>query len=237
MDLTAPVAVTARMAFRALLFVVLYALAVAGAVWGLNAAHLLELRSISALIWVLAVITLAAFAAVYVHLVRANRLTPAQLGLTRPRWRLLHLLWQIPVMIIAAAGVSALVVTTLTDRTPDQAARSGDLLTDLPSLSAGLVVLVFVVVAVATPLWEELLFRGALLPGLARRFNPPVAVALSAAVFAAVHVQPLVLAYGFVLGLGLGWVRWFHRNLWAAVIAHAVNNALALTVVLLTDLI
>lgn len=233
MNVTAPAAVTARMAFRALLFVVLYALVTTGAALGLNAARLVELRGVSALPWVLAVITLAALAAVYLHLVRANRLTPAQLGFARPRWRLLHLLWQIPVLIITAGGVSALVVTTLTGRAPEEAARSGDLFADLPSLSAGLVVLVFVVGAVATPIWEEVLFRGALLPGLARRFNPPVAVILSAAVFAAMHVQPLVLAYVFVIGLGLGWIRWFHRSLWASMIAHAVNNALALTVVLL----
>lgn len=232
MEIVAPAVVTARMAFRALLFVVLYILVTTGAVLGLNATPLVEV-GVTDLPWILALITLAAVAAVYLHLVRANRLTPAQLGFARPGWRLLHLLWQIPLMIIAAGGVSALVVTTLTDRTPQDAARSG-VFTDLPSLSAGLVVLVFAVGAVVTPVWEEVLFRGALLPGLARRFNPLVGVVLSAAVFAAVHVAPLVLAYVFVIGLGLGWLRWFHRNLWAPVIAHAVNNALALSAVLAT---
>lgn len=233
MEIVAPAVVTARMAFRALLFVVLYILVTTGAVLGLNATPLVEV-GVTDLPWILALITLAAVAAVYLHLVRANRLTPAQLGFARPRWRLLHLLWQIPAMMIAAAGTSALVVTTLTNRTPEEAARTGDLLADLPSRSTGLVLLVFVTAAVVTPLWEEVLFRGALLPGLARRFNAPVAVLLSAAVFAAVHVAPLVLAYVFVIGLGLGWLRWFHRNLWAPVIAHAVNNALALSAVLAT---
>lgn len=216
-----------------MLFVVVYVLAATGVALGLHALRLIELRSVTTLLWVLAVITVAAAAAVYLHLVRANRLTPAQLGFAEPRWRLLHLLWQIPAMIIAAAAVQALVVTTLTERTPEEAARSGDLFTDLPLLPTGPVVLVFVAAAVATPLWEEVLFRGVLLPGLAQRFNPLVAVLLSAAVFAAMHVAPLVLTYVFVLGLGLGWIRWFHRNLWAPVVAHAVNNAVSLTVVLL----
>lgn len=233
MEKVAPAAVTARMAFRALGFVVVYVLATAGVVLGLNALRLIRVQSSSALIWVLAAITLASVAAVYLHLVRANGLTGTQLGFARPRWRLLHLLWQIPAMIIAGAAVSALVLTRLMGRTPEDAARSQGLSADLPSLSTGLVALVFVVGAVVTPLWEEVLFRGALLAGLARRFNPVVAVVLSAAVFAAVHVSPLVLAYVFTLGLGLGWIRWFHGNLWAPVIAHAANNTLVLAGALL----
>lgn len=232
-DATAPTSVTARMAFRALLFVVVYVLAATGAALGLHATQLTELGSATALTWVLAAITLAAAAAVYLHLVRANRLTPASLGFAKPRWRLLHLLWQIPAMIIVAGGIQAMVVTTLTDRTPEEAAQSTDLLADLPSLPTGHVVLVFAIAAVVTPLWEEVLFRGALLPGLARRFSPAVAVLLSAAVFAAMHVAPLALTYVFVLGVSLGLIRWFHRNIWAPVVAHAVNNALVLTGVLL----
>ena len=230
---TTTAAVTARMGFRALLFVVLYVLVAAGAVLGLAALRLVEVRSLSGLVFVLGLITVAAVAAVYLHLVRANGLTAAQLGFTRPRWRLLHLLWQVPVMIMAAGALQALVITAFTDRTPEEAGRSQDLFADLPSLPGGLVALVFVIAAVVTPLWEETLFRGALLPGLAGRFTAPVAVLLSAAVFAAVHVSPLVLV--FALGLGLGWLRWFHRTLWAPVIAHAVNNGLVLTGALLAS--
>lgn len=233
MENVAPPTVTARMAFRALGFVVAYVLVATGLVLGLNAVRLIRLQSSSAVMWVLAVVTLAAVAAVYVHLVRANRLTAAQLGFARPRWRLLHLLWQVPAMIIAGAAVSALVLSRLLGRTAEDAAGSQGVFADLPSLSPGLVALALVVGAVVTPLWEEVLFRGALLPGLALRFNPSVAVVLSAAVFAAVHVSPLVLAYVFVLGLGLGWIRWFHRNLWASVLAHAANNGLVLTGALL----
>ena len=40
------------------------------------------------------------------------------------------------------------------------------------------------------------------------------------------------MPYVFVLGLSLGLIRWFHRNLWASVAVHAANNALSLAVVL-----
>lgn len=42
-------------------------------------------------------------------------------------------------------------------------------------------------VAIAAPIGEELLFRGALLRSLQRRFRPAVAIAITSVVFAAVH--------------------------------------------------
>jgi hypothetical protein len=65
---------------------------------------------------------------------------------------------------------------------------------------AGLVLLMIGVVLVA-PVVEELLFRGALLRALQRRFTVPVAVFLSAAVFAGVHVVGDPGSYYVVPGL------------------------------------
>ncbi|MFF2032424.1 CPBP family intramembrane glutamic endopeptidase [Arthrobacter sp. NPDC058192] len=94
------------------------------------------------------------------------------------------------------------------------------------------VVLGFLIIAVLTPLWEEVLFRGAFLSGLSRRFRPFVAVMLSAALFVAYHLVLLTFAYFFALGIALALVRRFHQNLWAPVLLHAANNALVLIVVL-----
>lgn len=100
---------------------------------------------------------------------------------------------------------------------------------DLPT---PFVVLGFLIVAVLTPLWEEVLFRGAFLSGLSRRCSPFVAVVLSAALFAACHLVLLTFAYLFALGIALALVRRFHQNLWAPVLLHAVNNALVVLIVL-----
>ena len=64
----------------------------------------------------------------------------------------------------------------------------------------GLVLLMLGVVLVA-PIVEELLFRGALLRALQRRFTVPVAVLCSAAVFAGVHVVGDPGSYYVVPGL------------------------------------
>jgi len=64
----------------------------------------------------------------------------------------------------------------------------------------GLVLLMLGVVVVA-PVVEELLFRGALLRALQRRFTVPVAVFVSAAVFAGVHVVGDPGSYYVVPGL------------------------------------
>jgi membrane protease YdiL (CAAX protease family) len=76
---------------------------------------------------------------------------------------------------------------------------------------------------------EEALFRR-LLYGTLARFGPPVAVVLSAAAFAAIHVP----AYGtaalwvdFGAGLLLGWQRWASGGWTAPAATHVAANILA----------
>ncbi|HEX9081231.1 MAG TPA: CPBP family intramembrane glutamic endopeptidase, partial [Holophagaceae bacterium] len=64
----------------------------------------------------------------------------------------------------------------------------------------GPTVLMFLVVAVLAPCFEELLFRGFLLPVLARRMSAGWAVVGSALVFGAIHLQPLGLPTLTLLG-------------------------------------
>ena len=53
-----------------------------------------------------------------------------------------------------------------------------------------------------------------------------MAIILSAAIFAAVHVIPLSFPYLFTLGIALALLRRFHQNLWAPILLHAANNCL-----------
>ncbi|WP_371734144.1 lysostaphin resistance A-like protein [Synechococcus sp. CCY 9618] len=76
------------------------------------------------------------------------------------------------------------------------------------------------------PLFEETLFRGVLLPVAGQRLGGPAAVVLSAAVFAVAHLSLGELAPLFVLGLGLGWLRWRSGRLASAVLMHALWNGL-----------
>ncbi len=82
------------------------------------------------------------------------------------------------------------------------------------------------------PMVEELLFRGVLLSAIARYSGNGVAIVLSALLFACVHLPDLsFLWYALpnlaLLGLILGWLRVQSGSIWPAVVAHGMNNLLA----------
>lgn len=216
------------------MFVALYVLAASGALVALGLSGVFHFTLESLLPAVLVSVTAAAMLAVYVHLVRRNSLTPADLGFRRPGLRMLHLLWQIPVTVMACLLAQGLFLGLLSLISIDTsvAQSTNDPLDDIGGLSPVLTAAVVLVIAVLTPLWEEVLFRGAILDGLSRRFRPVPAVILSAALFAAVHLVLVGFAYLFMLGVMLAWLRRFHRNIWAPVLLHAANNALVTLVVL-----
>lgn len=78
------------------------------------------------------------------------------------------------------------------------------------------------------PLFEEMLFRGALLPWLGQKMRPALAVAASAALFASMHVNLVVLPYAFIAGLALGWLRLRTGSTLPGILMHVLNNLLFL---------
>lgn len=78
---------------------------------------------------------------------------------------------------------------------------------------------------VLAPLFEEIIFRGVLLPVLAREMGVGWGIAASSLVFGIAHLSLGELVPLFVLGLGLGWLRWSGGRLGACVILHALWNA------------
>lgn len=173
---------------------------------------------------ILAVLILSPAGVVWL-VVKRSGLTARSLGFRRPSWRLLHLLWQIPATMAAAVVVSMVVNTVFfpSGRTSDVESAAER----LQSMGGGVLALVvlLLLVAVVTPLWEEVVFRGILFQALARRMPWFLAALVGAAVFAAVHVAPAALPYVFVLGLAACLLFRFHRNLWAPIILHIVNNS------------
>ena len=100
---------------------------------------------------------------------------------------------------------------------PDQ----GDIV--LPGVAAWLT---FIVLALWTPLTEEIFFRGFVFSGLKSQWGTRWAVLISAAIFSAFHVLPAVVIPIFVSGLLFAWL--YHRTgtLWSTITAHAVQNGL-----------
>jgi len=79
---------------------------------------------------------------------------------------------------------------------------------------------------VIAPLFEETLFRGVLLPVLGQRIGPVAGVVVSALVFAIAHLSLSELAPLFLLGVGLGWIRWRSGRLAPSVLMHALWNGI-----------
>ncbi len=93
------------------------------------------------------------------------------------------------------------------------------------------VLLMVVLVLVVAPLGEEVLFRGFLLQGLARRWGFWPAAVVTSAVFALAHMWPYLYVPIFIMGLAFAWLFWRTGSLWAAIAAHATMNATSLVVI------
>lgn len=82
-------------------------------------------------------------------------------------------------------------------------------------------------IAVLAGLGEELFFRGILQRIFAERMSPAVAIWITAFIFSAIHMQ----FYGFIprllLGAMLGYLFYWSNNLWMPILAHTINNAVA----------
>ena len=83
------------------------------------------------------------------------------------------------------------------------------------------------VMAVLAPLVEEAVFRGLLYGWLAGRWGTVAAWIVSSVLFAAAHVEPAHAILVLPLGLWFGWLRRRTDSLWPSLVAHAVNNGVA----------
>jgi membrane protease YdiL (CAAX protease family) len=80
---------------------------------------------------------------------------------------------------------------------------------------------------VIAPFCEELFFRGFVFSGLLRDLSPLWAVIVSAGLFAVAHADPGSFAPLFIIGLGLGFLRWRTGSTWASISLHMLNNLIA----------
>jgi uncharacterized protein len=85
-------------------------------------------------------------------------------------------------------------------------------------------VLLLITVIIAAPLCEELIFRGILLQRWTTKWNAPIALILTSALFGILHVN--FIGAG-TIGLVAGVLYYQTKSLWAPVALHAINNTIA----------
>lgn len=83
----------------------------------------------------------------------------------------------------------------------------------------------FFTAAIAAPVFEEILFRGFILPSLTRYMSTWGAIALSSFIFAAAHLSVSEILPLMVLGMVLGFVYTRSKNLLAPMMVHSLWNS------------
>jgi membrane protease YdiL (CAAX protease family) len=148
------------------------------------------------------------------------------LGLRPFRPKAIWILLGTLVVYYIAAGLFASLVLK-----PDQEDIGGELGVGNPSIVIAVIAVVMIVGL--APVAEELFFRGFLFAGLRTRWSLWPAAITSGLIFGLVHaptgittVVPLA-----TLGIALCWLYNRTGSLWPCVIAHMINNGLALALV------
>jgi membrane protease YdiL (CAAX protease family) len=139
---------------------------------------------------------------------------------------------RLPGGLVALLGAGTLGLSHAIDSSLELSGlRGGSVLAELDALLAGTggaaLLLVLLCLAVAPGVAEELLCRGLLLRTFLRRVPAPAAIALSAALFASLHLDAAQAAGAFLLGLYLGGVAWLGASVRPAIACHVLNNAVA----------
>lgn len=89
--------------------------------------------------------------------------------------------------------------------------------------------LVGTLAVVLAPVAEELLFRGVVLPHLARSLSPWTAIVVSSVLFGMLHVDHGVLLIGpLSIGIVLGWARWRTGSIGVPILLHTTMNGTAM---------
>jgi membrane protease YdiL (CAAX protease family) len=91
-------------------------------------------------------------------------------------------------------------------------------------------VLLALAVVVLAPLQEEIFFRGFLFPGFAQGMGAWLAIIVTSAIWASLHVQYDLFFMGqiFAMGVLIGWLRWWSGSTLLTIILHAGVNAAAI---------
>ncbi len=83
----------------------------------------------------------------------------------------------------------------------------------------------YLTICIFAPLVEEVVFRGAVLRSLLQRMDSRWgAIAMSALLFALVHLNPAQMPHAFCVGLLLGWMYERTHSLLPGIMVHWINN-------------
>jgi membrane protease YdiL (CAAX protease family) len=146
------------------------------------------------------------------------------LGFRKPQRNLWNLVWQLPLVLIGLIVVQAIVSALLNTESSSQTGGVDDLAKNVPLYAA---LLICLSTAILTPIWEEIVFRGIIHNYLTSKMKVVYTALLSSAIFAGIHVAPILFPYLFMMGLAWTWLYHRYNTLWAPILGHTFINTLA----------
>ncbi len=158
----------------------------------------------------------------YRHSVTALGLSPVNMS-HNVRQGVIRYLITLPLIILAGYIVN--IVSSYYGITPEMQDVVQWVLDEKSSLVLACLMFFGIIIA---PIIEEILFRGFLLPALKKSLGGRYAIIVSAALFAAVHIDVFAFMQIFILGLLLGHLYEKTKTLAASIIVHITHNLLTL---------
>ena len=107
------------------------------------------------------------------------------------------------------------------------------MLPKVESPGVGLGVWAYITTIVSAPIIEELMCRGVILETIRKRWGIGLAIVVSALFFGLIHVAPATILVATVAGLIFGVLYVRTSSIFTSIIVHAINNAIAFTLVVL----
>ncbi|MFD1173925.1 CPBP family intramembrane glutamic endopeptidase [Oceanobacillus picturae] len=159
------------------------------------------------------------------YLLRKNGLGWDALGFVPlKKKQLLNLAWQVPLcwFLILLTEIIFLALLFGDSKNIPDAHGSAQIMEFTPFIF----IMVFLTVAIFTPILEEIIFRGGLLQALKNKFNTPVGVIGSSLLFMIVHGIPLIMPALFVMGLSFSYLYQKHKSIYAPIILHIFINGI-----------
>lgn len=85
-------------------------------------------------------------------------------------------------------------------------------------------------IAIVGPVFEELLFRGAITQSLLQQYSPRKAIVVSALLFGILHLNPAQMLPAFFCGILLAWTYYKTGSLIPCMLMHILNNSMSVYV-------
>lgn len=157
-------------------------------------------------------------------LLKFHKVSKEQIGAVRLGESGWHLLWQIPLIVTIAMGIEIIIFGVFDAPEPIAQTQLAD---GVASVGFGYFPFWFIGVAIFTPLWEELFFRGIFFNVVRNKWGLTIAVLITSVVFALAHMTPVLIPYLFILGVAAAILRNYHGSLVASVLLHMTVNSIA----------